>query len=165
MCLNMTNPKPFYLARDRKQLAGALEQRLVPDRRLIPTGRPGEYGTRWKWETTKQRKPKPGGHWVSYWSIRNSATGKTAVWFGRDFDPSHPIVERVLWEHGILPEDAKAAMKSRRRPRLARRIAKAARVLNQFRGLAVNASVQMFGEPCGGGKRVVGKYRTRIGRG
>ncbi|SRR6266581_1724055 len=126
----------FILCRDRKKLAGALEQRFRPGRRLTPTGRPGEFMTRtWRWVTTKRRKPKPGGHWASYWRIRDSQTGRTVVNLGRDPDPNDPATVKVLLEYGLTPDDLQVAMKTRRRTRAQRLIAReAARIKREVSG-------------------------------
>ena len=124
-----TKPE-FRLVRDRKRLAGALEQRFFFGRsyRSRHTGK--RIGIRPRWITTRKRKPKPGGHWASYWRIREAATGRTVVNFGRDFHPEHPVTAHILWEHGIHPEDAIATMKSARRPRFGKVVK---RFLNRVR--------------------------------
>ncbi len=173
LCTDDEPPKPrrFYIARDRKKLAGTLEQRFSPGRRLMAVpGRPGEYMTRrWRWITTKRRKPKRGGHWATYLRIRDSATGKTVVNLGRvgTIDPDEPEVVRVLLEHGLFPDDLRDAIRRRRRVRQPRLDARLGRARSRFCRLFIDQGRAGRVRPRGAGPSfgMRGTVRSRFDRG
>ena len=104
----------FSLRRDRKPLAGALEQTFHISRNW--RGGMGRLVI-----VTTYRPPRPGrGYWASYYRVRCQECSKTLANLGRSPSPDDPATVEILARFGMTADRLRDALKCRRRVRQAR---------------------------------------------